>query len=163
MSLHRYPAVALRGDYLRAGTGFILTAGLAAAAGGQVVATAVLGGAALVFVAFGLRTWGRQKTTVAADDDGISTSGGRCVNLSWRELDGLKLRYYATKRDRTGGWMQLTLAAGRRRLTLESSLDGFLEVARRAAHAAAANELTLDSATRNNLLALGIRLPAGIA
>ena len=163
MSEHRYTAEALRGDYLRSGAGFLLTGGLAAVAGGQLVATSILGAAALVFVAFGLRTWGRQRTTVALADDGISTSGRRCVKLAWRDLDAFKLRYYATRRDRTGGWMQLTLGAGRRRLTLESSLDGFLEVTRRAAAAAHANALTLDSATRNNLLALGIRPPAGAA
>ena len=160
MSLHRYSFAALRGDYARAALGLVLAGGLAALAGGQPVATGILGGAALIFLAFGIRTWLRQRTTVEAGDEGISTWGGRCVNLPWRELSAVKLRYYATKRDRTGGWMQLTLAAGRKRLSLESSLDGFVELAGRAALAAGANGLTLDASTRNNLLALGIAAPA---
>ncbi|MFI5023349.1 MAG: hypothetical protein ACHQRJ_17085 [Alphaproteobacteria bacterium] len=160
MSIHRYPRAALRGDYLRAGIGLVLTGGLAALAGGQPVATGVLGGAALLFLAFALRTWLRQRTIIEIIDDGISTSGGRSVNLTWRDLSAFKLRYYATKRDRTGGWMQLTLAAGRKRLSLESSLDGFVEVTRRAALAATANGVRLDAPTRNNLLALGVAPPA---
>ena len=160
MSLHRYSFAALRGDYARAATGVLLTAGLAALAEGQPVATAVLGSTALIFLAFGVRTWLRHRTTVEVGENGISTSGGRYVNLSWSELSALKLRYYATKRDRTGGWMQLTLAAGRRRLSLESSLEGFAELVRRAALAASANELALDSSTQSNLLALGITPPS---
>jgi hypothetical protein len=160
MSRHRYSFAALRGDYARAAFGLVLTGGLAALAGGQPVATALLGGAALIFLAFGIRTWLRQRTTIEAADDGISTWGGRSVNLPWCELSAVKLRYYATKRDRTGGWMQLTLAAGRKRLSLESSLDGFVELAGRAALAARANGLTLDASTRSNLLALGLVAPA---
>jgi len=156
MSIHRYPRTALRGDYLRAGIGLVLTGGLAALAGGQPVATGVLGGAALLFLAFALRTWLRQRTIIEIIDDGVSTSGARSVNLTWRDLSAFKLRYYATKRDRTVGWMQLTLAAGRKRLSLESSLDGFVEVTRRAALAATANGVRLDAPTRNNLLALGV-------
>ncbi|MFI4987396.1 MAG: hypothetical protein ACHQF3_08135 [Alphaproteobacteria bacterium] len=157
MTVHRYPPQALRGDYLRAGVGLVLTLALAALAEGQPIATAALGGGALLFLAFGIRTALRQRTAIAVLDEGISTSGGPCVNLAWRELSAIKLRYYATKRDRTGGWMQLTLAAGRRRLAIESSLDGFVELTGRAALAARAKGLALDTATENNLLALGIR------
>ncbi len=157
MTIHRYPVGALRGDYLRAGSGFVLSAALAALASGQPVATAVLGGAVLLFLAFGIRTFLRQRTIIELGDEGVSTSGGRCVNLAWRELSAIKLRYYATKRDRTGGWMQLTLAAGWRRLAVESTLDGFAELAGRATAAARAQGLKLDVATENNLLALGIK------
>jgi len=163
VSMHRYSFAALRGDYARAALGLALTVGLAALAGGEPVSTAILLGAALIFLAFGMRTWLRQRTTVEVGEKGISTSGGRYVNLPWAELSALKLRYYATKRDRTGGWMQLTLAAGRSRLSLESSLDGFVELVRRAVLAANVNDLTLDSSTRNNLLALGIVPPAAPA
>jgi len=156
VSAYRYPAASLRADYLRAAIGFVLTAGLAVLARGEAIAVAVLGACALLFLAFGLRTWRRQATAIELTEEGISTSGGRCVTLPWRELTGFKLRYYATKRDRTGGWMQLHLQAGRTRLSVESTLDGFAEVARRAATAAAANRLSFDPVTRNNLAALGV-------
>jgi hypothetical protein len=156
MSSHRYPPATSRADYVRAGLGFLLTGGLAILARGETVVTVVLGVLALLFLLFGLRTWLRQTTVIEATDEGISTSGSRCVTFSWGELTRLRLRYYATKRDRTGGWMQLDLAAGRRRLSIESSLDGFSEIVRRAARGAEVNGLALDAATRTNLLALGI-------
>lgn len=156
MSTYRYPAAALRADYLRAGIGAALTGGLAILAGGEPVAVALLSACALLFLAFGLRTWRRQRLAIALDDEAISTSGSRCVTLPWRELTAVKLRYYATRRDRSGGWMQLNLAAGGRRLSVESSLDGFAAIAGRAARAAEVNGVILDPATSSNLLALGV-------
>lgn len=161
MTRYRYPNASLRADYLRAAGGFVLTAGLAGLAGGEAIPTAVLGACALLFLVFGIRTWRRHRIVVELVDGGISTSGSRCVTLRLRQLTAFKLRYYATRRDRTGGWMQLDLAAGRHRLVIESTLEGFSEVARMAALAADANRLQLDSATRNNLLALGVTFPAG--
>jgi len=156
MSIHRYPAPSLRADYMRAGFGFVLSAALAAMASGAPIVAAVLGACALLFLAFGIRTWRRRRMVVELTSDGISTSGVRCVRLPWDELTGLRLRYYATKRDRTGGWMQLDLAAGGKRLSLESSLDGFADIVRQAASATGARGLDIDGTTRNNLSALGI-------
>ncbi len=156
MSTHHYSSAALRDDYLRAGLGFALTSGLGALARGEPIALGVLGGCALLFLAFGLRAWRRQSTAIELSDEGISTSGGRCVTLRWRQLTAVKLRYYTTKRDRTGGWMQLRLSARGRRLSIESTLDGFVEVVRRSAREAVANHLPLDTATCSNLIALGV-------
>jgi serine protease inhibitor len=56
--------------------------------------------------------------------------------------------------------MQLWLGAGRARLSLDSRLDGFDQVVRQAAIAAAERGLELSDATAANLQALGIRVPA---
>ena len=157
MSEHRYPVAALRADYVRAGAGFVICAVLLAGAQGELVPSLILGLGALLFAAFGIRTGRRQATSIRIDDEGISTSGGRRVTLRWGQLTRLTLRYYATRRDRAGGWMQLNLAAGRTRLAIESTLDGFNDVARRAAEAARVNGVALDDATAANLLALGLR------
>ncbi len=159
MSTYHYSSAALRADYLRAGLGFALTSGLGGLARGEPIALGVLGGCALLFLAFGLRTRRRQRTAIELNEEGISTSGGRCVTLAWQQLTAVKLRYYTTKRDRTGGWMQLNLSAGARRLSIESTLDGFVEVVRHSAQEAAANDLALDAATCNNLIALGVVPP----
>jgi hypothetical protein len=71
----------------------------------------------------------------------------------------MKLAYYSTRRDRKSGWMQLKLAAGRSRLSLDSRLDGFERLVRHAALAAAGRDLELSEATAANLHALGIRVP----
>ena len=69
----------------------------------------------------------------------------------------MKLSYFSTKRDRTDGWMQLTVgSAGGRTVKIDSSLDGFHDVVERAARAAETTGLTLSEATRANLRAMGI-------
>ena len=50
-----------------------------------------------------------------------------------------------------GGWMQLKLRDARRTIRIDSDLDGFAELAREAARAAALHDLVLDTATASNL------------
>jgi hypothetical protein len=52
--------------------------------------------------------------------------------------------------------MDMRLRGAGTRITIDSELDGFLDIARRAARAAVANGLTLSEATRANFRALGI-------
>jgi hypothetical protein len=55
--------------------------------------------------------------------------------------------------------MQLEIGAGRARVKLDSRIDGFDRLVRRAAKVADARGVALDDATAANLQALGIRLP----
>jgi hypothetical protein len=80
-------------------------------------------------------------------------------SIMWSELDRLKLSYYSTRRDRRSGWLQLELRAGGTRLNLDSRLEGFDRVVRRAAETAAARGLVLSEATAANLASLGLDLP----
>ena len=79
--------------------------------------------------------------------------------LPWRALDDMRLRYYAPRRTRSNkgnpGWMTLKLSAGARKLTIDSTLDGFDDIAARASRAAMANGLELSEVTLSNLAALG--------
>src|SRR3546814_3256632 len=61
-----------------------------------------------------------------------------------------------TRRDRTQGWMHMTLKGGGRTLTLESTISGFDDIAEQASEAARGNGLKLRDATQENLVALGI-------
>lgn len=161
----RYPLRALRADYLRAGSGLALSLGPALAIPLTSPAMYVLLPAATLFLAFGLRTWQRHISRLEVDPAGISLFSPRRVSLPWNRVQAVKLSYYSTRADRTGGWMQLTLKGedpqreGRLcTLRLDSSLDGFEQVARLAAAAAAANGLALPESTRTNFGALGIAL-----
>ena len=82
---------------------------------------------------------------------------GRTVR--WRELDGMALRFYATRRDRRDGWMQLKLKADGGTLALDSSLDGFSGIVQQALRAACANGVPLEARTLANLPGLGIAAP----
>jgi len=161
----QYSAAALRGDYVRAGIGLALTLGPQLAIPLASPATYVLAPAALLFLAFGVRTWRRQKSRILLTSEGISLFCPHRVNLDWTNVRSVRLSYFSTRRDRTGGWMQLTLKGtdpqrpGRlRTIRVDSTLEEFTSVAAQAAAAALRNGLALSEATAANFAALGIGL-----
>ena len=156
---HVYPAAAMIGDYLRAAAGVVPTGLLFATVPVGAVAGALLGSFAAIFAVFGLRTALRHGTSLEMTETELRARGVWNSTIAWAELDRMKLAFYSTRRDRKSGWMQLEVAAGGRRLRLDSRIDGFDQVVRRAAVAAAARGVTLSEATAANLEALGIRLP----
>jgi hypothetical protein len=115
---------------------------------------------------FGGHTLIRHRARVEMSDSGIVLFGFRQVSLAWEALRSVQLNYYATKSDRAGGWMQLTLKGDgprRAKIKVDSSLEGFDELVRRAAQEAAAKAITVSEATRANLEAMGVSLPEGRA
>ena len=70
----------------------------------------------------------------------------------------MTLAYYSTRRDRRDGWMQLELRSGRKKVRLDSRIEGFAELVGKSASAARSRGLTLNAATLANLAALGVSL-----
>jgi hypothetical protein len=159
VSRHRYPAASLAADYARGGVGLLLTAGPLAALPVHWAIAWFLGGAAVLFAAFLGRTGLRHATVIETDERGIAAHGPLPKAIPWESLTDLRLRFYSTRRDREQGWMQLNLRGRGRRLAVESSIDEFDEIARRAAAEAQRNGVELPEATVNNLMAIGA-LPA---
>jgi hypothetical protein len=155
----RYARPALYADYARAAVG-ILVCFLPVLFVVSNAVTLLLAALGALFLLFGARTALRHATEIAADDDGITAIGPFGGRIAWERLERLKLSYYATRRDRKGGWMHMTLTGEGRTLRLDSSLDGFNDVARLAARAAAANHLDVSDATRANFAALDIPFPS---
>lgn len=152
----RYPRTALLGDYARAGAGLAITAlPLALLEVNRWIAVP-LAAAALLFAVFALRTAQRQASRLELDDAGVTMRGPMGASLAWTDLRGLDLRYYSTKRDRSDGWMQLTLKGGGRRLRADSTLDGFDRLVETAAAAAVRKGVPLTPVTVDNLLAMGV-------
>jgi hypothetical protein len=156
MSVHAYPARALWGDYLRALAGTLSCLLILAAVPLAPPAAAVTGGLAAVFAAFGLRTGLRHRTRLEMSERALCVAGPRGAQIPWAALDGMRLSYYALRRDGEG-WMQLMLRAGPARISLDSRIEGFAALVERAARAAAARRLPLNAATLANLEALGLR------
>jgi hypothetical protein len=163
MSIHRYPPRGLTGDYVRAAVGLALTMGPFLMVPLGSVASWIFGPLALLFLAFGWHTFARQATRVELSPSGISLLGPRRASLAWEALRSVQLSYYATKSDRAGGWMQLTLKGDgpSAKVRIDSSLEGFDAVARQAAAAAEARAIDVSEATRANFDALGIALGEG--
>ena len=156
MSRHTYPASAMIGDYLRAAAGFVPIAAVLALAPVGAVGGAILGALAALFALFGVRTALRHVSPIEMSEAGVSAKGPLGAAIRWDRLDGVKLGYYSTRRDRRDGWMQLELRAGPSRIRLDSRIDGFAELVGRAARAAAARRIELSPPTAANLQALGI-------
>jgi hypothetical protein len=158
VSRHRYPTSALAGDYARTLLGLALAVPPLALLPLNPYVAALLALLAALFVVFGWRTLLRQLRPVEVTDVAIASAGPFPVELKWSALDEFRLAYFATRRDGAGGWMQLALRAGRRRLRLDSRIEGFAAVVERAARAAVARRLNLSTTTTANLAALGVMI-----
>lgn len=154
MSAHAYPAAVVVADAARAGAGLLLSAGALAVSPGPPWLMALLAVIAGVFVLNALATARRALSAVDVEAEAIAVRGPWPARLRWDEVHRLRLAHYSTRRDGSGGWMQLTLAGRDRRLVVDSRIGGFDLLARRAV--AAAGRVRLDQATIANLRALGI-------
>ena len=173
---YRYPFASLLPDGLRALAGLAFTGLPLAMLPVEPWFGMVLAAGVALFGVFGVLTALRARTEVRVDDDGIEVSAG-CGpgrdrdrdrgrgrgrgRLRWSGLRGVKLRYFAVRRERERergqgrrrGWMQLVLKGDGRVVRIDSRLDGFDDVLRRSASAAAG--LRLDPVTRANFEAAG--------
>jgi hypothetical protein len=155
MVRYRYPAATLLPDYLRVGFGLAVTAGPLLALDLATAMAVLLGALALLFAWFGVRTVLRQLSWIELSPTGIALCGPIRRQLPWQQVRRLQLAYYAPRRARQDGWLQLTLrGASGAPIKVDSTLEGFDEVLRRATGAAAANQVTLDPTTEANLAAL---------
>ncbi len=160
MSVHRYSLQNLLPDYLRGGAGLIVGGGGWLLAPGMLHVIIIFGGLTVLFLLFTMRTVARQYTRIEMTDDAIISGGTRRLTLRWSDLDHVKLRYYSTRRNRSGGWMTLKLAGGRIAISVDSNIDGFDAIAARAARSMSDNRATADDITLANLAALGLTTPA---
>jgi hypothetical protein len=160
----RYPVAALYPDYLRTAFGLAVTVGPLLLLDLAGVVAALLAALGLLFAWFGARTIVRHLSRVELSGDAIALCGPAPRRLAWRDLERMKLAYYAPRRSREDGWLQLTLSsAGGRPIRLDSTLAGFDRVLGEASRVARAKALPLDAATHANLFALGLDASAADA
>jgi hypothetical protein len=160
MSIHRYSLQNLLPDYLRGGAGLIIGGGCWLLAPDMSHVVVIFGGLTLLFLLFTMRTVARQYTRIEMTDDAITSGGIGRLTLRWRDVDRVKLRYYSTRRNRSGGWMTLKLARGRTAISVDSNIDDFDAIAARAARTLSENRAAADDVTLANLAALGLTTPA---
>lgn len=158
ISVHRYPLNVVVGDYLRALIGMVMTFGPLIYFNIGTVMVYILSGLGALFLLFGFRTVLRHLTRLEVSDQGIRITGyvGRAVR--WQDLDDMSLRYYTTRRDKSGGWMLLNIKGKGSVVTLDSTLDGFDDILRHSVDVARANHVDLEVGTLTNLASLGINV-----
>ena len=159
MSEHRYPARSLLEDYARGAAGLVFLA--VALVPMHWVLHLIFGLVALLLLSFGVRTFLRGRSRIVLDGSGLALVGPVNKQVAWSSLDGLKLRYFSTRRDRKQGWMELTVRGAGAKLAVESQIEGFEDIVRAAAQAAVARGLTVDPSTEGNLAAMDVAVPRG--
>ena len=155
MSRHHYPPSVLAPDYIRAGAGLFLSGGPLLLADPSPVMASILAGLVFLFFLYFVRTVARQMWQFELTENGMTVAGPFAKSLKWDDLDAVQLRYFSTRRDRKGGWMQLKLAASGTTLRVDSGVTDFAAIAARAAGEAERRGLPLSEATRANLASLG--------
>lgn len=154
----RYPAAALRSAYVLAVVGMLIGFGPLLLAQPARLFRWLLGAMGVLFLVYFARTVVRQLTRIALDATGIGVHGPLGVAIRWDEMRAVRLNYYSTRPDRSGGWMEFIVQGPRRSIRVESTLDGFAELVRVCTQEAKARNLALDERSRVNLQALGITL-----
>ncbi|MBC6440995.1 MAG: hypothetical protein GDA49_11440 [Rhodospirillales bacterium] len=170
-STHGYKPKALVGDYVRAGAGAVICFLPLLLIEVVPVMVYILGTVGAIFTAFGLRTLLRHMTTIELSAMGIRATGPVARAIRWKDLSGMKLAYYTTRRrrrDDTGldmnrakDWMELKLKSSTQSIALDSSIDGFEAIVDVAYLAAQDRNLKLNDVTRANLDALGFVTDTG--
>jgi hypothetical protein len=149
-----YPLSRLWPDYLRAGLGLAICLGLLLFAVPQSVIFILLAGLGLLLTWLGAATLWRQQIEILLDDTGVTRTGrwglGKRLVMPWAEVRSVTLRYYSTRRDRSQGWLRLTIAGTGGTLRADSELTGFAHLAGQALAAAERNGVTVDGITRVN-------------
>ena len=155
---YRYRPATLTGDYVRAAVGATMCVAPLAFVAVNVF-TWLLAAVGGLFVAFGVRTAIRHGTEYVLDEHGLGARGPLGSRVDWSTMRGLRLAYYATRRDRQGGWMQMNLRGASGTIRIDSALEGFDEIARAAAAGASAHGVALSAATLANFAAMDIVVP----
>ena len=158
MPVHRYPAGALAADYARGLAGILLTAGPLWLMGLGGAFAWLLAACMLLFLVYFARAVVRHLTRIELSEAGITARGPFGGAVPWDELRSMKLSYYTTRSDRTGGWMQLDLSTGESSISIDSRLQDFADVVDIAAQQVQRRgRPALDETTRRNLKALGVQ------
>ncbi len=153
---HKYPLSYLLGDYASAAFGVAIMILLFTLASFHYLVLLFMLALTAVFLIFGARTYIRHNTVIKVDDVGVRAVGLLPKQMPWAEISELDLRYFSTRRDRRRGWMQLRLKSGKKVLRIESQIDDFESVARRAYDKCAAEGAAMNVATMANLKSMGI-------
>lgn len=152
----RYSFSSLLPHYLRAGGGFIIALAVILFASDTSVTIWIVGPIALLFLAFGCATVLKQMTVLQTSTEGLARLGPFNRSIRWQELQRFELRYYSIKRDRSDGWMQMTIRGKGRSISVESTIEGFSDLVAIASAAAETQGVGLSEASQTNLEALGL-------
>jgi len=159
MSTHHYPRRALIVDYGRAALGLGFTAGPLLALETAAVVSWIFGPMAALFGLYGLRTGLRHRYRLHLRPDGLTETMLAVKRIDWEAVDELTVRYFATRRDQSDGWMQITVKAAGEKISFDSDLHDYDDVMRTIWHALGHRPIRMNETTLANLAGLGYFRP----
>ena len=154
--IERYPGAVVARAYARSAAGLGATILPLLVLEPAFWLSAVLWFGAALFLVYLARSVALHTTRVVLDEDGIRTEGLFGVSVPWDALRAVSLNYYTTHSDRSQGWIELVVRGPDGTIRLESSLEGFTQIAACVAREALRRDCTLDERTRTHLEVLGI-------
>ncbi|MFL2916989.1 MAG: hypothetical protein ACJZ2I_01995 [Thalassobaculaceae bacterium] len=160
MTIFHYPMNALRGDYLRGAIGLFVTVGLLVAATKITIFQYIFAAGALLFLGFFLRTAQRHLTTFSFSNDTFQANGPLGKNISLPAVIDIRLRYFSTRKDRTGkgGWFELTIRDPKSKISVDSTINGFEQIMQHCVNTIHQNKLTPSETTIENFSSAGFPL-----
>jgi hypothetical protein len=156
--VYRYAPTTIAAAYARSVFGLAVTLGpLVALQPASWLGVVLVLGAAL-FLIYAAKSVARHSTRVVVDAAGIRTEGLFGVTIGWDALRAVEMNYYTTRSDGSGGWIELLVRGSGGLIRIESSLEGFTQIAARVAQEAIKRNRPLDDRARTHMRALGITL-----
>ena len=151
---------ALRGDYLRGAIGLFVTVGLVVAATKITIFQYIFAAGALLFLGFFLRTAQRHLTTFSFSNDTFQANGPLGKNISLPAVIDIRLRYFSTRKDRTGegGWFELTIQDPKSKISVDSTINGFDQIMQHCVDIIHQNKLAPSETTIENFSSAGFPL-----
>lgn len=158
MVYHRYPMRSLMRDYIRAAIGVLVGVVPLIFGSPGIIFTILLTALAAMFLGYGLRTLAMQLTAFEVRPEGLAVHGPRRRFFAWSGLNGIRLRYFSTQRDKErrdlkGGWLELKLSGPPGTQRIDSDLEGFPVILEAVARAADRYAVALDETTAENMTA----------
>ena len=153
----RYDRISVIGDILRGGVGGVIVIAPVVTLSLHWVVQIILISLGLLFWWFALRNTMRLQTRIDLLEDSLIIDGISRAQLNWCDLTGLSARYFSTRRDRSDGWLQLTIeGSNRQKLVIDSAIMDFDQLAEHAAYHAQRQGIEIDMVTAENLTAIGV-------
>jgi hypothetical protein len=155
--IYRWPRRALAGDYLRSGIGFGLSFLFFLLIPPRSIAFFAFLILTVIFGLYLAQTALRARMVLTLLPEGLAVTGffGNRL-IRWQALDHFALRYYALRREKGAGWMDLKLGSGGYTVAIDDRLDGFRSILERSWQAARERDIGISSSTYANLTAAGL-------
>lgn len=159
MSAHHYPRRALLVDYGRAALGLGFTALPVVALETAPFVFWLFSSMAGLFGLYFGRTALRHRYRVERTEDGLAESLLTHRTIRWDEVSELKIRYFATRRDQSDGWVQVTVKSPTAKISFDSDISSYDNLLAAIWEALGHRDIKMNDTTVANLSGLGYHRP----